>query len=120
MDKKEKFKSFVASHPQLIASVNNNEMTWQKYYEIYDLFGDDIEKWEPYLDRSPKSSGSGISLSSIGNIIKKVDLNNINKHVNTAQKAVNLFQEFTTKKGASSILPKGPSTLRPINKFFED
>ncbi len=35
------FKGFVKKNPILITFVRNNEMTWQKFYEIYDLYGED-------------------------------------------------------------------------------
>ena len=34
---KEEFKGFVQKNPKLIEYVRNNEMTWQKFYELYDL-----------------------------------------------------------------------------------
>lgn len=116
MSKKDDFKTFVSKHPELITNVKNNNMTWQKYYEIYDLYGEDLEKWQVYFEeRSPNTIGT------ITNLVKKIDVNSIQKHVNTAQKAINLFQELGTKKTAGSIItPKGPGTLRPINKIFED
>ena len=40
---KEEFKLFVSSHPELIKYVNKNEMTWQKFYDMYSLYGDKSE-----------------------------------------------------------------------------
>lgn len=37
---KEEFKSFVRKNPSLIKYVNNNSMTWQKFYEMYDMYGE--------------------------------------------------------------------------------
>ena len=44
--KKEEFKEFVKKNPKLITYVNNNEMTWQKFYEMYDLYGESNEVWK--------------------------------------------------------------------------
>ena len=53
-------------------------------------------------------------------MFKNIDVDSIQKHINTAQKALGLVQEFASK-GASGISNiKGPLTPRPINKFFED
>ena len=38
--KKEEFKQFVRQNPGLIKYVKSGEMSWQKYYEIYDLYGE--------------------------------------------------------------------------------
>ena len=43
------FKMFVRKNPNLIKYVNNNEMTWQKFYEMYDLYGEDNSIWNKYL-----------------------------------------------------------------------
>ena len=38
---KENFKMFVRSHPELVHYVTNNQMTWQKFYELYNLYDED-------------------------------------------------------------------------------
>ena len=115
MNKKEEFKNFVKSKPELIDYVRNNEMTWQKFYEIYDLYGDDEKAWENY--RSPNPLGN---VAKIGEIVKGIDVGSIQKHIATAQKALGLVQEMTTKNTNIPNIPKGPTSPRPINKFFED
>ena len=45
MDTKEKFKIFVKKNPILIKYVQNGSMTWQKFYEIYDMYGEDNNAW---------------------------------------------------------------------------
>ena len=39
MSKKEEFKEFVKTKPELIRHIEDGSMTWQKYYEIYDIYG---------------------------------------------------------------------------------
>ena len=34
------FKNFVKNNPHLITYVNNGSYTWQKFYEMYDLYGE--------------------------------------------------------------------------------
>ena len=119
MTKKEEFKSFVKTKPELIDYVNNGDMTWQKFYEIYDLYGDDRSVWDKY----PKIISSGLnnnSLSKLTDLVKNIDIDSIQGHINTAQKALGFIQDLTTKNPTSNIVSKGPSIPRPINKFFED
>ena len=65
MDNKiENFKSFVKEHPSLIKYVKNKEMSWQSFYEIYDLYGDKDTVWKEYLNKEkeeekPRESTSG-------------------------------------------------------------
>lgn len=114
MDKREEFKEFVKDKPELIEYVKNNEMTWQKFYEIYDLYGSSESAWESY--RSPNI----INVSKIGDIVKNIDVASIQKHVETAQKALGLVQEMTTKGTNVNSTINKVSSPRPINKFFED
>ena len=127
MSKKDEFKEFAKKNPGLMKHINDSSMTWQKFYEIYDIYGEEKSAWEPYLNNSNDRS---FNFKKLGDIAKGIDVNTIQKHVGTAQKALNLVQEMTSKglgdlssgiAGAvSGIAAKGPKTPRPINKFFED
>ena len=114
MDKKESFKLFAKNHPELITSIKNGEGTWQKFYEIYDIYGEDPQAWSTYFPNNSSNIKTGIT-----DIVKNIDMDSIQKHINTAQKALNLVSELTGKS-TSSISPKTPLNPRPINKFFED
>ena len=46
---KEDFKKFVRSHPNLINYVNNGSKTWQQFYEMYDIYGENNSVWKDYL-----------------------------------------------------------------------
>lgn len=117
MGKKEQFKIFIKSHPELIKKVENGESSWQKYYELYDLYGEDNEIWNT-TDRAL----NGLDLSNLVNIVKKIDTNSIQKHINTAQKALGVIKDFSAKDTTNVVnkISKGPKTPRPLNKFFED
>ena len=47
--KHEAFKNFVKTKPELIKFVQNGKMTWQKFYELYDLYGEDEKVWNKYI-----------------------------------------------------------------------
>ena len=114
MNQKENFKIFVSKKPELASYVNNGSMSWQKFYELYDLYGENSDVWNSYR----KTNDSLNSVNKINDLIKNVDMNSIKEHINTAQKALEFVQELTSK---TSTTPKIiPTTPRPINKFFED
>ena len=54
MNKKEEFKEFIRKNPNLIKYVNNGEMTWQKFYEMYDLYGESDDAWREYKTEERK------------------------------------------------------------------
>lgn len=115
MSKKEEFKEFIRSKPELVEYIKNKDMTMQGFYEIYDIYGDNEEAWKPYL-RSETSMTPKLT-----DIMKNIDLDEIQKHINTAQKALGVVGDLTTKSGNDiANVVKGPLTSRPLNKFFED
>ena len=119
--KQEEFKNFVRTKPELIKYVQNGEMTWQKIYELYDLYGTDESIWNKYILRD--RSGVEDSISKITNMVKNVNVDSIKSHINTAQKAIDFVSDLTKKNPTSNIaenLTKGPVSPRPLNKFFED
>ena len=113
MASKEDFKKFVANNPDFAKHVNSGNMTWQKFYEMYDLYGEDSSVWNDY-----RNVNNANSFGKINDFIKNVDMDSIKGHISTAQKALDFVQELTSK-GTSNI-PKAVSTPRPLNKFFED
>ena len=114
MDKKSEFKSFVSKHPEFVTYVKNNNTSWQDLYEIYDIYGENSEVWDKYL--TDTSATSTASIGELKNILKNVNMDNVQKHINNAQKAVNLIQELT-KKSVPDVITKTP---RAITKFFGD
>ncbi len=116
MNNKDKFKNFAKLHPELITYVENDKMTWQKFYEIYDIYGEDLTAWQEFI--KPQNNVDKSMPNIISDRLKNMDMNSIEEHIKTAQKALALVSELTTKNAnPSSITPKVP---RPINKFFED
>ncbi len=114
MSKKDDFKAFASKNPSLAKYIESGKMSWQKFYELYDIYGEDESVWSEYKnsERSEESS------FKINDLIKGVNMDTIKQHISTAQKALDFVQELTSKTGGS--IPKTPVTPRPLNKFFED
>ena len=119
---KEEFKAFVRTKPELISYVSNGEMTWQKFYEIWSLYGNDDKIWSKYKVKEEvkeKSNNEGFSISSLIDSIKKVDMNQVQKGVSSMQKAIELLQGLSTSKTTSQ---SNTSSYQPRQLFkkFED
>lgn len=118
MNKKEEFKLFASRHPELVHYVKTGDMSWQKFFEIYDIYGENEAAWKDYFTINVESSSS--NLNGIADKLKNIDMNSIQEHIKTAQKALNLVSELTSKGSSGIESVKGPVTPRPLNKFFED
>lgn len=111
---KEEFKLFVKNKPELIEYVNNGKMTWQKFYEIWYLYGEDDAIWNKYIIK--KDTDNKLNINSFINMIKNVNMDEVQKGVNSMQKAVELLQGLVTKDS-----PKTSTyTPRQLFKKFED
>ena len=116
MSKKEEFKNFVKKYPELAVHVKNNTYSWQDLYQVYDIYGEEKEVWDQFINVETDSRDA--PLIELAALVKGVNLANVQKYINNAQKAINVVQELTTK--TEPKIPEIPKTPRPINKFFGD
>ena len=111
MDTKNNFKEFVKIHPELINHVKNGNMTWQKFYEIYDMYGEDENAWKDFITVPITTIGT----FDIMNFLKSLDLDSIKEGVNNIQRVLGLLQDMNqSEKTVNNPKP------RPIYKHFED
>ena len=120
---KEEFKSFVRKNPSLIKYVNNNSMTWQKFYEMYDMYGESNDVWNNNLNTTSNNIVKTNTLSSsenafreLVNTVKTINLEKVQKGINSLQKTISLVQEL----GSSNNTTPKEYERRPIYKHFED
>ena len=91
--KKEEFKEFVKRNPKLVEYVKKDEMTWQKFYEMYDLYGEENEIWDKYLKQeevkeTTKNVISGLTLSEVVNWVKNIDLDSLQQGIGNVQRVL--------------------------------
>ena len=114
MSKKEEFKEFVKKNPKLVKYVRNGEGSWQKFYEIYDLYGENEDAWKEYL-------GIAATTATVGAIdalswLKNINLDSVQSGVANIQKMLGMVQELTNKEEK----PNQEYKPRPVYKHFED
>ena len=120
---KESFKQFAKQHPEFIKYINNGEMTWQKFYELYDMYGDNSDIWNKYgsVPETRENNTSNLlgdtSLKDIFNVVKQIDLDTVKRGVDGLQKAVGLIQDITGNKSSNN---QANYQRRPMYKYFED
>lgn len=113
MNNLDEFKSFVRENPNLNSYVTNGTMTWQKFYEMYDMYGSDSPVWNDYKNKERKSP----SISEIVELAKNVDVDKLQNGITSLQKAIGLFSDLIVSKDATSTTGYKP---RAIYKRFDD
>ena len=121
---KEQFKEFVKKNPILIKYVDSNEMTWQKFYEMYDLYGESSDVWKKYLvsDNNKGSVGDVSKTSAFADFLaflKTIDLDSLQEGIGSIQRVLGVFQDFSGNKSVDDN-EKKEYKPRPLYKHFED
>lgn len=117
MSKKEQFKLFASLHPELVSFIKRGETTWQDLYEIYDIYGEEENAWKNFFN---KKETNEYNFKSLTDKIKNIDLKSIQEHIGTAQKALGIVEELTSKGTNITDVAQSVTNPRPINKIFED
>lgn len=109
----EGFKSFVAVHPLLAEKVKKGEKSWQEFFEEWYLLGGEDEYWKefsdgPSLEAEEKSVSSENSakttevLGQILSLVKGVDLQSLQGHVENLSSVVSNVQALVRQFSGSS------------------
>lgn len=115
------FKEFVKKNPSLVKYIRNNEMTWQKFYELYDLYGEDNQVWKQYINELPEGENNSNMPQTITNFIemlKKLDLDNLQEGISSIQRVVGVLNDLTIKKDSKEEFDEYKP--RPLYRHFDD
>lgn len=116
MGKKDEFKVFVRQHPELIKYVEDNSMTWQDFYELFDLYGDSSNVWDKYFNNNINVSNN-IRWFDIINSLRNIDVDKVQEGITSLQKALGLVSDLFVKdkdNNTNNYIP------RPLYRSFED
>ena len=109
MNKVDEFKMFVKNNPNLSTFVNEGSMTWQKFYEMFDLYGASNSVWDKYIKKEVKTS-------DVLTWLKNIDIDKVEENINSIRRVLSVLSDVgkTNDSEASSYTP------RPLYRHFED
>lgn len=113
----ENFKKFVKTKPSLIEYVSAKEATWQDFYNLYELYGENSNIWDKYQKKEPTQT---ITLKDMFTMIKNIDMTEVQNSITSIQKGLGYLEELVKSK--EKEIPKRKSTYeaRPLYKYFDD
>lgn len=106
---KENFKIFARNHPELVSSVMSGNVSWQKLYELYDIYGDNSDIWNRYITNT-----SDVSFKEVFRQIKNIDMDSFQKGIDNIQKTIGMIQNIGGNSASKPYVP------RDIYRHMED
>ncbi|MEH7305309.1 YlbD family protein [Neobacillus drentensis] len=91
------FKDFVKNNPKLIQEVRTGKATWQELYEEWYLLGEEDTRWETIGTNNETADEENVEskgdwISSIMGMVKKMDPNQMQNHINNLSQALGAIQ----------------------------
>ena len=117
------FKQFVKDNPSLVKYVKSGEMNWQKFYEMYDLYGQNNEIWNDYISVKNDNVSvtekpiSSLALSDLITWFKTMDVDKMQEGINSFQRVISVLQDLGNNNQSTTTSEYKP---RPVYKHFED
>ncbi len=113
---KETFKSFARNHPELAKQVLNNKVSWQKLYELYEIYGENNNIWNEFISTTNNQT-TITTFKELFNNFKNMDLDSVQKGITNLQKTLGLLQDLGVGQRTNQSLQYEP---KPLFRYFED
>lgn len=114
----ENFKNFVRTRPNLVKYVNSKEKTWQDFYEMYELYGENSEVWNNYINTS--NSKGVVTLKDLFGMIKNIDVSEMQNSITSIQKGIGYIENLVKTRESSNVPKRSSYEARPMYKYFDD
>lgn len=121
---KEDFKKFIKRNPNMAGHVNNNEISWQQLYAMYNLYGEDSSVWDSYLTPVQTNTSNfkitpnnEMAFKELINMVKNIDLEKVRQGIQGVQKTISLVQDLGF---GSNNKTKEEYQRRPLYQHLDD
>ncbi|KRG14139.1 YlbD family protein [Lederbergia galactosidilytica] len=120
------FKNFIQQHPHLIKAVRQEEYTWQELFEDWYLLGEDDPRWKnegtsKTENNEKKEEDSKLSIGQITKILKNMDGNQLQQHIQQLSQAIGAVQgvltQFSQSSGQNGAQSSGAQQAKSNNPF---
>lgn len=122
---KEAFKIFARNNPNLANHVNNGNVSWQKLYEMYNLYGENSNVWDSYLTPIKVSDNiskitpiNEMTFKELINMVKNIDLEKVRQGIEGVQKTISLVQDLGFGNNKTEVREEYQG--RPLYQHFDD
>lgn len=115
MSKIDDFKKFMYNHPELIDYAKTNNISYQTYFELYDIYGENESIWKKYTSKTIVDS---INIKGILDTVKNINLDSLEENISSIQKAVMLIEELTKKEETDN--KENPKEEKITNLYGEE
>ncbi|ULT58467.1 YlbD family protein [Neobacillus drentensis] len=112
------FKEFVKNNPHIIKEVRSGKATWQELYEDWYLLGEEDTRWQTMgAEKEPESKTDQESkndwLSNIMGMVKKMDPNQMQGHINNLSQALGAIQGVISQFQGGNVNNSVSGSLKP-------
>lgn len=113
------FKNFVRNKPGLAKYVNNGEKTWQDFYDMYELYGENSDVWNDFI-KSGTSTGGTLTIKDLFNMFKDVDVSQVQDSITSIQKGIGYVENLVKSKETTNVPKRSSYEARPMYRYFDD
>ena len=118
MSKIENFKLFIRNNPKIYKSVMNKKTTWQELYELYDIYGENSEVWDDYIETE-----DGFNIKKIINNLKNINSETLENNIDNLERATKFLEDITASFASSPKKEKRKdkeTSFTTIDKIYDD
>ncbi len=112
----ENFKKFVRNKPILADYVKKGETSWQSFYDMYELYGENSDVWSKYLN----AGTSTVTLKDMFESIKNIDMTEVQNSIASLQKGIGYIEDLVRSKEKEIPVRKQTYEARPLYRYFDD